>query len=166
MRRGIRQLAALVCLAQLAGCAAPVGPVAPEPPVVVEPPPPPPHHQVVQAAQAMLGVPYRYGGSTPRGFDCSGLVIYSFARAGRPGLPHSARDLERVAEPVPIGDLQPGDLLFFDLRDHKRHHVGIYVGGRRFVHAPSRGKRVELVSFDDRFWGPRIRRAGRISLPT
>lgn len=110
----------------------------------------------------MLGVPYRYGGSTPKGFDCSGLVIYSYAKAGRPGLPHSARVLARVASPVPLQELQPGDLLFFDLR--KRQHVGIYVGDRQFVHAPSRGKRVERVSFDDRFWGPRIRKAGRIAL--
>jgi cell wall-associated NlpC family hydrolase len=160
-----KQLAILIALAPLVGCAGHVVQPLPAPaPVVVVPPPPAPHHRVVETARSMLGVPYRYGGSTPRGFDCSGLVIYSYAKAGRPGLPHSARVLERVARPVQLQELQPGDLLFFDLR--KRQHVGIYVGDRHFVHAPSRGKRVERVSFDDRFWGPRIRRAGRIALPS
>ncbi len=117
---------------------------------------------VALTAQAMVGAPYRTGGSTPRGFDCSGLVVYSYARAGFPGLPHSARDLERRTRPIRISELQLGDLLFFRLDGKKTTHVGIYVGDRAFVHAPSQGKRVERVGFDHVYWGPRLKRAGRI----
>ncbi len=112
----------------------------------------------------MIGVPYRYGGASPTGFDCSGLVIYSYARAGVSRLPHSAVSLERLARPVSLKDLVPGDLLFFRLSGKKTSHVAIYVGDRAFVHAPSGGKRVERVSFDHVYWGPRIRRAGRLAL--
>jgi cell wall-associated NlpC family hydrolase len=161
MGRWSIQLVAVLALAPLVGCAGHVLPPDPAPAVVIVPPPPP-HQAVVDTARSMLGVPYRFGGSTPKGFDCSGLVVYSFKQAGRPGLPHSARVLERVAHPVSLRELQPGDLLFFELR--KRPHVGIYTGDRHFVHAPSRGKRVERVSFDDRYWGPRIRKAGRIQI--
>lgn len=117
-----------------------------------------------ERALSMIGVPYRYGGASPNGFDCSGLVVYSYARAGYPSLPHSAASLERVAKPVALGDLEPGDLLFFRFTGKKTSHVAIYVGGRAFVHAPSGGKRVERVSFDHVYWGPRIRRAGRLTL--
>ena len=112
----------------------------------------------------MIGVPYRYGGASPAGFDCSGLVIYSYSKAGISGLPHSAARLERLARPVALKNLEPGDLLFFRLSGKKTSHVAIYVGDRAFVHAPSRGKRVERVSFDHVYWGPRIRRAGRLAL--
>ena len=111
----------------------------------------------------MLGARYRRGGNSPtEGFDCSGLVVYSYQRAGVPGLPRSARKLERRATPVSLGDLRPGDLLFFRLGGVKTTHVAVYEGGRRFIHAPSSGKRVERVDFDDAYWGPRIERAGRL----
>ena len=113
-------------------------------------------------AESLIGSPYRYGGSSPRGFDCSGLVLYSFAGAGVQGLPHSAAALESLTRPVPLHALEPGDLLFFSLVERKTSHVGIYVGDRSFVHAPSAGKRVERVSFDHVYWGPRLDRAGRL----
>ena len=125
--------------------------------------PSPPHPDVVQAALAMVGAPYRHGGRSPSGFDCSGLVVYSYHRAGRAGLPHSAKALERLVQPVAIDDLEPGDLLFFDLRGKESAHVAIYVGDDEFVHAPSPGKRVERVAFDHVYWGPRIERAGRLA---
>jgi cell wall-associated NlpC family hydrolase len=112
----------------------------------------------------MIGTPYRYGGSAPGGFDCSGLVVYSFAKAGVTGLPHSAAALEQRVRPIPLAELAPGDLLFFQLDEKKTSHVGIYVGGRAFVHAPSKGKRVERVRFDHVYWGPRVRIAGRLAL--
>jgi cell wall-associated NlpC family hydrolase len=117
---------------------------------------------VVQHATGMLGTPYRYGGSSPDGFDCSGLVVYSYARAGLAGLPHSASALERRARRVSLSDIEPGDLLFFQLSGKKTSHVAIYVGDRRFVHAPSSGKRVERIGFEHAYWGPRLRRAGRL----
>ena len=117
---------------------------------------------VVRSATAMIGAPYRYGGSSPRGFDCSGLVVYSYAQAGHTGLPRSASALEGRARPIAVSELRPGDLLFFHLEGKKASHVAIYVGGRSFVHAPSSGKRVERVSFDHVYWGPRLELAGRL----
>lgn len=117
-----------------------------------------------RTAEAMIGAPYRYGGSSPTGFDCSGLVAYSYARAGVAGLPRSAASLERVARPVSLRELEPGDLLFFELSGGKTSHVGVYVGDRAFVHAPSSGKRVERVSFDHVYWAPRLDKAGRLGL--
>ena len=116
------------------------------------------------AAISMIGAPYRYGGSSPAGFDCSGLVIYSYAKTGVSGLPHSAAGLEHRTRPVSLQDLEPGDLLFFQLSASKTSHVAIYVGDRAFVHAPSGGKRVERVSFDHVYWGRRLGRAGRLDI--
>ena len=117
---------------------------------------------VVRTAVAQVGAPYRYGGSSPAGFDCSGLVVYSYRKAGYPGLPHSAAALDAMSERVSLRQIEPGDLLFFRLEGPKTSHVGIYVGGRQFVHAPSSGRRVEKVSFDHPYWGGKIRRAGRV----
>jgi len=116
-----------------------------------------------RVAQSMVGSEYRYGGSSPDGFDCSGLVLYSYERAGRPGLPHSVVRLDALSRPVSIKTLEAGDLLFFRLQGRKKSHVGLYIGNRRFVHAPSSGKKVEIVSFDHVYWGPRIKLAGRLS---
>ena len=117
---------------------------------------------VVRAALGMVGVPYRYGGASPRGFDCSGLVIWAYEEAGHPGLPHSAARLAELAQPVALEALVPGDLMFFQLAGKKTSHVGIYVGDRRFVHAPSSGGRVEIVDFDHVYWRRHIGHAGRM----
>lgn len=119
--------------------------------------------RVVSAAHAAIGAPYRYGGASKHGFDCSGLVVYSYRRAGIDGLPRTAAALERRTRPVPLSELAPGDLLFFRLGGSKTSHVGIYVGDRSFVHAPSSGKRVEKVDFDHVYWGPQLGRAGRLA---
>ena len=115
-----------------------------------------------RTAASMVGAPYRYGGASPAGFDCSGLVVYSYTAAGVPGLPHSAAGLERATRSVSLSELEPGDLLFFRLAEKKTSHVAMYVGNRAFVHAPSKGKRVERVGFDHVFWAARLRRAGRL----
>jgi cell wall-associated NlpC family hydrolase len=155
-------VALVLAIAFLAGCASPPLP---------EPPPLLPRgasskavrSAVVDTARRMLGARYHYGGSTPEdGFDCSGLVVYSYRRAGVRGLPRSARELERRATPISLEALQPGDLIFFRPGGAKTTHVAIYEGKRRFIHAPSSGKRVERVAFDHVYWGPRIRRAGRL----
>ena len=117
---------------------------------------------VVNTAIDMVGVPYRYGGKSPRGFDCSGLVVYSYAKAGYSGLPHSASRLADLSRPVGLEDLEPGDLMLFELTGKKASHVGIYVGDRRFVHAPSSGGRVEIVDFDHVYWRDHIGKAGRL----
>jgi cell wall-associated NlpC family hydrolase len=117
-----------------------------------------------EVAASLVGAPYRFGGSSPSGFDCSGLVVYSFGRAGIEGLPHSAAHLERLTRPISLEDLRPGDLLFFRLSANKTSHVAIYIGDRVFVHAPSSGSRVERVNFDHLYWASRLGRAGRLGL--
>jgi cell wall-associated NlpC family hydrolase len=97
---------------------------------------------VVQAAMSRLGLPYVWGAAGPDSFDCSGLVVWSFAQAGRPGMPHYTGSLMAGGTPVSTSDLQPGDLVFF----YGGSHVGIYIGGGQFVHAPHTGTVVQVAS--------------------
>ena len=102
-------------------------------------------------AQAMVGKPYRYGGSSPKGFDCSGLVQYSYARAGI-SVPRTTRSQLSAGTAVQKQSLRTGDLVFFDQEGRKSSHVGIYIGEGRFVHAPSSGKRVRINNLNERYW--------------
>lgn len=111
-------------------------------------------------ARTMLGAPYHYGGASPRGFDCSGLVYYSYRKAGIK-VPRTTREQYRQSRHVDLDHLRPGDLVFFRISRAKPSHVGIYVGGGRFIHAPSRGKRVSYASLDDPYWKVRVIGAGR-----
>jgi cell wall-associated NlpC family hydrolase len=104
-----------------------------------------------QHALAMRGKPYRYGGYSPQGFDCSGLVHYSYARAGGQ-LPRNTNGLWARSRTIPMGDVRPGDLLFFHQEGKSNSHVGIYIGNRRFVHAPSSGKQVSTASLAHPYW--------------
>lgn len=116
---------------------------------------------VVQAARAMVGVPYRYGGADRSGFDCSGLVQYSFRRAGKT-VPRSTDQLYAASTPITLRDARGADLLFFRLDGRGIDHVGLYLGDGRFIHAPSRGKRVDIVSLDQRYWQARLADVRRI----
>lgn len=102
-------------------------------------------------ARNMVGKPYRYGGNSPSGFDCSGLVQYSYARAGL-SIPRTTRSQQNIGVPVSARSLRAGDLVFFDQEGKKLSHVGIYLGGNSFVHAPSGGKRVRVDSLNKRYW--------------
>jgi cell wall-associated NlpC family hydrolase len=117
--------------------------------------------KVVAEARALLGTPYRYGGTTPRGFDCSGLVYYTHRKAGLTA-PRSTAEQLRHARPVQLTELRPGDLLFFRLSRSKISHVGIYQGESIFIHAPSSGKRVSTGSLKNPFWKKRLVTAGRL----
>ncbi len=109
----------------------------------------------VRHALDMVGVPYRYGGSTPQGFDCSGLVQYSYARAGI-RLPRDVQGLWHDTLPVSMTQIRQGDLVFFHLDGKRNSHVGLYIGDNRFVHAPSTGKRVSTASLSNPYWHRRI----------
>jgi cell wall-associated NlpC family hydrolase len=97
---------------------------------------------VVNAAMSRLNAPYVWGAAGPTTFDCSGLVVWSFEQAGRPGMPHYTYSLMAGGSPVALSDLQPGDLVFF----YGGSHVGIYIGGGQFVHAPHTGTVVQVAS--------------------
>jgi cell wall-associated NlpC family hydrolase len=116
-----------------------------------------------QYALDMKGTPYRYGGNTPRGFDCSGLVQYSYARAGA-RVPRSTEGLWSFSRPVSARSLRPGDLLFFNQLGKRSSHVAIYVGRERFVHAPSTGKYVSVGNLADRYWRQHLESVRRLSI--
>jgi len=97
------------------------------------------HPDAASVAARYLGVPYRWGGATPAGFDCSGLVVWVYAQLGI-ALPHFTGALYGIGVPVPRDQLQAGDLVFFDALDH----VGIYIGAGQFIHAPHTGDVVRV----------------------
>ena len=112
-------------------------------------------------AAKMVGKPYRYGGSAPSGFDCSGLVQYSYQQAGVT-LPRATDAQLRASQPLRGQHLRRGDLLFFDQEGKKKSHVGIYLGDGRFVHAPSSGKVVRTDRLDSLYWKKHLSEARRI----
>lgn len=122
-------------------------------------PAPPPAHPAVTVAKRLLGSPYRYGGATPKGFDCSGLVHYAFTHSGY-RMPRTTTAQFESTFAVDTKRLQAGDLLFFKI-EGKVSHVGIYVGNNRFIHAPSSGKRVDYASLSNPYWATRLVKAGR-----
>jgi cell wall-associated NlpC family hydrolase len=102
------------------------------------------HPDAASIAMRYLGIPYRWGGGSPGGFDCSGLVMYVYAQLGV-SLPHYAAAQFNFGTPVARPDLQPGDLVFFD----GLSHVGIYIGGGQMIHAPHTGTVVQISSLDE-----------------
>lgn len=112
-------------------------------------------------AQSMVGSPYRYGGTTPRGFDCSGLVYYAYRKAGI-SVPRTTQAQYRRSRQIALADIHRGDLLFFRLATRGVSHVGIYTGNGTFIHAPSSGKRVAYAQLDNPYWKQRLLTAARI----
>jgi cell wall-associated NlpC family hydrolase len=134
----------------VAGCASVTSDAPPDPGSVARPPndaardvPDSRHAGMIQQALKYVGVPYRWGGSTPAGFDCSGFVQYVYTKRGVP-LPRSVAAQYRVGASVRRDGLRPGDLVFFD---HLRHN-GIYIGDGKFIHASSGEGRVSVSRLD------------------
>jgi peptidoglycan DL-endopeptidase CwlO len=119
--------------------------------------PPPTHGGVVGVALSQLGTPYVWAGSSPGGFDCSGLVMWAYAQVGV-SLPHSSYAQYGYGVPVSESDLAPGDLVFFD----GLGHVGIYIGGGQFVHAPHTGDVVRISSLSEAWYAANYVGARRI----
>jgi len=115
---------------------------------------------VVNAATSLVGSPYRYGGRGPNGFDCSGLVYYSYRAAGVE-VPRTSAQQFRASTPIGIDAARPGDLLFFHY-SRNVSHVAIYLGDQRFVHAPSTGGRVSVESLRQAHYRDRFVGAGRL----
>ena len=115
---------------------------------------------LVDIAMSMRGARYRYGGATPAGFDCSGLVFYAHRQLGLV-VPRTSRDQEEAAERIKPRKLRRGDLVFFRIGSSKVNHVGIYIGKHRFVHAPGAGKPVTVNSLDDQYYAESFFSAGR-----
>jgi cell wall-associated NlpC family hydrolase len=114
---------------------------------------------VVMAALAQIGVPYRYGGTSPEsGFDCSGLVKYAHRSVGVE-VPRRAVAQHRAARTVSPSRLRPGDLVFFEIKP-RQYHVGMMVDANRFVHAPRTGKTVRITPLDSSYWSERLTGSG------
>jgi peptidoglycan DL-endopeptidase CwlO len=108
-------------------------------------------------AVRMVGTPYRWGGESPGGFDCSGLVRWAYGQVGL-DLPHNSHALYGVGREVSRSRMQTGDVLFFS----GLGHVGMYLGGGRMVHAPYSGKHVEVVNLRASHYGGRLVGARRV----
>ena len=120
--------------------------------------------EVLMNALSLTGVKYKYGGKTPEtGFDCSGFVRYVFQQAADLTLPHGARAISQLGQTIPLGQLQPGDLVFFNTLKTAFSHVGIYLGDGRFIHAPSTGGGIQVVDMNDSYWAKRFNGARRLS---
>ncbi|OYW79520.1 MAG: hypothetical protein B7Z19_05005 [Polynucleobacter sp. 32-46-5] len=116
------------------------------------------------AAIGLVGVPYRYGGNTPKGgFDCSGLIAYVYNKSANIKLPRTIQEMSNRGRSVDSGPPAPGDLVFFNTTGAKYSHAGIYVGQGRFVHAPSAGGTVRLEYITKPYWAARFTEARRFS---
>ena len=133
-----REAAAAAATAPLVELATPAGELS------VSAPPNQYGNDLVGIAMQYLGVPYVWGGSSPSGFDCSGLVVYVYGQLGI-SLPHYTGSLWQMGSYVSRDQLEPGDLVFFN----GLGHMGIYIGGGQFIHAPHTGDVVKISSLSD-----------------
>ncbi len=116
---------------------------------------------VITYAKQFIGTPYRYGGSSPSGFDCSGFTSYVYKHFGV-NLSHSSRAQYSQVTKVSRSELQAGDLVFFTNGGTSIGHVGIYVGGGQFIHSPSAGRSVCIESMSSGYYASHYVGGGRV----
>lgn len=126
----------------------------PEPAPERRPLPPDFSGKATAVALGMLGRPYRLGGITPDGFDCSGLIYYSFGQLGV-SVPRDTQSLRDITAAIPDHLRQVGDLVFFHIQGRRYSHVGLYVGEGRFLHAPAAGGAVRIEKLSVGYWTKR-----------
>lgn len=123
----------------------------------------PARYRAIQVAKKQIRKKYRWGGATPHtGFDCSGLTQYAY-KSAKIHLPRTAKEQYKHTKRISLEKLQVGDLIFFHTRRTraKVNHVGIYLGGGKFIHAPRKGKRVSIASLN-KYWRRKAVGAGRV----
>jgi len=140
------------------------GPSGPGPQAAIPPSSIVDDYALVGTALSLRGVPYRNGGDSPDGFDCSGFTRYVYARHGV-ALPREVRDQFERGKPVKPDDLEAGDLLFFTTVAPGPTHVAIAIGGDQFVHAPSSTGVVRVERLSTRYWATRYLGARRVMKP-
>jgi cell wall-associated NlpC family hydrolase len=162
-RQWVRRLLPLVACALIVGCAGPSGQrprqgqpaTIPSTPLTDEQ-----SNSIAIHALGLVGTPYRYGGNTPDGgFDCSGLIGYVYVHSVGQVPPRTVARMSGFGQPVAMSELRTGDLVLFG--SSTPTHAGIYVGGGRFVHAPSTGGEVRLDKLDGVYWSRQPQQARR-----
>nr|WP_224770958.1 C40 family peptidase [Pseudomonas sp. FEN] len=115
---------------------------------------PAPIDNVVGRAHELIGTPYRWGGMSVSGFDCSGLLVYLFQQEADIKLPRTTVAMRRSnAKTIERKNLKPGDAVFFRRNGQNNvNHVGLYVGGGQFIHSPRSGKTVRIDSLSNSYW--------------
>lgn len=112
---------------------------------------------MVVFALGLLGTGYQFGGRNPEaGLDCSGMVSYIVEQITGRRLPHNAAQIADMTRPIRVGELRPGDLVFFNTLNRRHSHMGIYMGDGRFIHAPSSRGRVRVEQLDNPYFRTRI----------
>ena len=107
-----------------------------------------------------IGTPYRFGGSSKNGIDCSAFTKELYSQVFNMDIERSSRDIFSMVSPVRRDDLKEGDLVFFKIHSRRISHVGIYLGNNRFAHASSKG--VAISSLDDAYYSRYFYRGGRM----
>jgi cell wall-associated NlpC family hydrolase len=117
---------------------------------------------IVEVAKSYIGTPYRSGGTTRQGLDCSGLTLAIY-RKFNIQLPRTSFNQSNFGEQIPRSDLQPADLVFFKTtRRAAVSHVGIYIGRGRFIHASTRNRQVQIDELGDKYFANRFVTARRV----
>ncbi len=118
---------------------------------------------VIDAASSWLGAPYRYGGNSPQGTDCSGLTCMAYERGAGIKLPRSSREQADYSRRIRRGDLRPADLIFFSRTKggNDINHVAIYLGDNRILHATTSGG-VTVSDLDEPYWNTHLHSCGRV----
>jgi cell wall-associated NlpC family hydrolase len=115
---------------------------------------------IAALAATLIGTPYHFGGADQQGFDCSGLALYVHEHVGI-AIPRTAAEQQREAQPVPLAELRPGDLVFFRIGARHVNHVGVYSGDGRFIHAPHAGVAVTSADLHEGYYARHLVSAGR-----
>jgi cell wall-associated NlpC family hydrolase len=119
---------------------------------------------VIQTALSLLGTPYRFGGTTPEGFDCTGFVDYVYRKSVSMTLPRESHDLVQAGKLVSVAELHPADIVYFKIELQRPLHIGIYLGDGKFIHAPSRRGKVNIQNLSQDYWKSRYLGARRFVL--
>ncbi|MCD8741113.1 NlpC/P60 family protein [Mucilaginibacter roseus] len=117
--------------------------------------------KLFEAVHDWIGTPYRFGGSSRKGIDCSGFTKEIYSKVFNLTIKRNSRDIFSMVSPVRRNELKEGDLVFFKIRSRRISHVGVYLGGGRFAHASSRG--VAISNLEDRYYSRYFYKGGRLT---